>query len=94
MEFIKLQNNKVLKNYFCKASSISQFYSYVPKSKFKKIKQFAQKMITGCASTYVCERTFFVVMYRKSKRSSGISYRRLNSILRISTLSLQTDIDK
>lgn len=85
MEVTELQNNVLLKNYFWGASSLSQFYNDLPILKFKEIRQFAIKMITAFASTYICEQIFSIMKYRKSKHSSRFSDE--HAILRISTKS-------
>ncbi|XP_060876930.1 general transcription factor II-I repeat domain-containing protein 2A-like [Metopolophium dirhodum] len=94
MEVIELQNDEVLKNYFREATSLPQFYSCLPLSTFPGIRQFAQKFIAAFASTYICEQTFSIVKYRKSKHSSRLSDENLRAVLRVSTTSLQADIEK
>ncbi|XP_060845827.1 general transcription factor II-I repeat domain-containing protein 2-like [Rhopalosiphum padi] len=93
MEVIKLQNDEVLKNSFREATSLPQFYSCLPISTFPGIRQFAQKLIAAFASTYICEQTFSIVKYRKSKHSSRLSDEHLRAVLRVSTTNLQADIE-
>lgn len=45
------------------------------------------------ASTYICEQTFSIVKYRKSKHSSRLSDKHLGAVIRVSTTSLQADIE-
>lgn len=93
MEVIELQNDEVLKNSFREATSLPQFYSCLPISTFLGIRQFAQKLIAAFAITYICEQTFSIVKYRKSKHSSRLSDEHLRAVLRVSTTSLQADIE-
>lgn len=93
MEVIELQNDEVLKNSFREATSLPQFYSCLPITTFPGIRQFAQKLIAAFASTYICEQTFSIVKYRKSKHSSRLSDEHLRAVLRVSTTSLQADIE-
>jgi hypothetical protein len=89
--YIELQNDEVLKNCFLEATSLSQFYSCLAISTFLEIKHFAQKLIRHL-QVHICEQTFFVA--KKKKHSSRLSDKHIHSVLRVSTTSLQADIEK
>ncbi|KAJ8389778.1 hypothetical protein AAFF_G00114840 [Aldrovandia affinis] len=58
---------------------------------FPKIKTQAQKMLVLFGSTYVCEQTFSVMKYNKSKNRSSVSDDHLAAVLRIATSELTPD---
>ncbi|KAF0759342.1 general transcription factor II-I repeat domain-containing protein 2A-like, partial [Aphis craccivora] len=70
------------------------FYSSLCETKFSKIKYFAKKMLTIFRSTYICEQTFSLMKYRKSKYASRLTDGHLNAILRISTSKIKPAINK
>lgn len=60
-------------------------YASLDEQNFPKIKSYAPKMFVLFGSTYVCERTFSVMKYNKSRHRSSLTDSHLSAILRIAT---------
>jgi hypothetical protein len=94
MEIIELQSDESLKTAFHNGHNLVQFYSSLCEKKFSKIKYFAKQMLSVFGSTYICEQTFSLMKYRKSKYASRLTDGHLNAILRISTSKIKPTINK
>ncbi|XP_073689371.1 general transcription factor II-I repeat domain-containing protein 2B-like [Garra rufa] len=90
LEFIDLQSDKLLAEHF-KSVSLLNFYSSHKDENFPHIRRHAQKMLVLFGSTYICEQTFSVMKFNKSRYRSSLSDDYLGAVLRISTSDIQPD---
>ena len=72
LELIDLQSDAVIGELF-KTISLTRFYAYLDEQNFPKIRSHAQKMFVLFESTYVCEQTFSVMKYNKSRHRSSLT---------------------
>nr|XP_039258495.1 general transcription factor II-I repeat domain-containing protein 2A-like [Styela clava] len=91
LELIDLQCDTLLQEKF-KSSEILDFYSSLNKKSFPNIRRHAQKMLVLFGSTYICEQTFSVMNFTKSKFRSSLTDEHLSDLLRISTSAIEPDI--
>ncbi|KAM4043630.1 general transcription factor II-I repeat domain-containing protein 2B-like [Anomaloglossus baeobatrachus] len=87
LELIDLQSDNLLAEGF-KSGSLLEFYS-LREENFPNIRRHAQRMLVLFGSTYVCEQTFSVMKFNKSRYRSSLSDDHLSAVLRISTSHIQ-----
>ncbi|KAF7246160.1 General transcription factor II-I repeat domain-containing protein 2B [Varanus komodoensis] len=90
LELIDLQSDKLLAEHF-KSVSLLTFYSSLKEESFPNLRRHAQKMLVLFGSTYICEQTFSVMKFNKSRYRSSLSDNHLSAVLRISTTDIQPD---
>ena len=57
------------------------------------MRRHAQKMLVLFGSTYICEQTFSVMKFTKSRYRSSLTDEHLLAVVRISTSDIQPDFD-
>ena len=92
LELIDLQSDAVLAERF-KSESLLDFYSSLKEENFPNIRRHAQKMLVLFGSTYICEQTFSVMKFTKSRYRSSLTDDHLSAVLRISTSDIQPDFN-
>ena len=92
MEVIDLQTSSLYKTKYGE-SSLQEFYKSLPKEKFKNLLTMAKQIFSLFGSTYICEQTFSVMNYNKSKQRSLLTDGHLEDILKISTSSISPNYD-
>ena len=92
LELIDLQSDTVLAEHF-KSASLLEFYSSLKEENFPNMRRHAQKMLVLFGSTYICEQTFSVIKFTKSRFRSSVTDDHLSAVLRISTSDIQPDFD-
>ena len=92
LELIDLQADAELAEHF-KSGSLLDFYSSLKEENFPNIRRHAQKMLVLFGSTYICEQTFSVMKFTKSRYRSSLTDEHLSAVLRISTSDIQPDFD-
>lgn len=60
---------------------------------FSNIRRHAQKMLVLFSSTYICEQTFSMMKFTKSRYRSTLTDQHLSAVLRIPTSDIQPDFD-
>jgi len=93
MECIELQSDIQLKEKFNQSSLLDFYKLYLPKETYPVLHDHALFMFSLFGSTYICEQLFSRMKNTKSKNRSTISDKHLESCLRISTTSIDPDID-
>ncbi|XP_034548006.1 general transcription factor II-I repeat domain-containing protein 2B-like [Notolabrus celidotus] len=91
LELIDLQSDAVLAEHF-NSGSLLDFYSSL-KENFLNMRRHAQKMLVLFGSTYICEQTFSMMKFTKSRYRSSLTDDHLSAVLRISTSDIQPDFD-
>ena len=81
LELINLQSDAVIGELF-KTMSLTRFYASLDEQNFPKIMSHAQEMF---APTYVCEQTFSVRKYNKSRHRLSLTDSQFSAIVRIAT---------
>lgn len=92
LELIDLQSEAILAEHF-KSGTLLDFYSSLKEEKFPNMRRRAQKMFVLFGSTYICEQTFSVMRFNKSRYRSSLTDNHLSAALRISTSDIQPDFD-
>ncbi|XP_071059413.1 general transcription factor II-I repeat domain-containing protein 2B-like [Pseudochaenichthys georgianus] len=92
LELIDLQSDAVLAEHF-KSASLLDFYSSLKEENFPNMRRHAQKMLVLFGSTYICEQTFSIMKFQKSRYRSSLTDDHLSAVLRISTSDIQPDFD-
>ncbi|XP_074513994.1 general transcription factor II-I repeat domain-containing protein 2A-like [Sebastes fasciatus] len=92
MELIDLQSDTLLAEHF-RSVSLLDFYSSLKEENFPHMRRHAQKILVLFGSTYVCEQTFSVMKFNKSRYRSSITDDHLSAVLRISTSDIQPDFN-
>ncbi|KAF2893812.1 hypothetical protein ILUMI_12362 [Ignelater luminosus] len=92
LQLIDMQSNQLLKEEF-KTKTLTEFYACLEKKKFDELRNYAQKFLVIFGSTYICEKTFSVMKYTKSKYKSEITDEKLQSVVRIATSELSPDFE-
>lgn len=92
LQLIDLQSSDFYRNEF-KEHSLLEFYKCLPEE-FQNIKENAAKYATMFGSTYICEQTFSLLNFNKSKTRNRLNDENLAAILRISTANVEPDIKK
>ncbi|KAF7645378.1 hypothetical protein LDENG_00205800 [Lucifuga dentata] len=90
LKLINLQCDRLLADYF-KSVSLLDFYSSLNEENFPHMRRHAQKMLVNFGSTYICEQTFSVMKFNKSRYRSYLTDNHLAAILCISTSDIQPD---
>lgn len=93
LELIDLQSNNVYKYNFDKNNLIA-VYSNLPENKFPNLRNFAKSMICIFSSTYLCEQTFSIMNFIKSKYRTRLTDENLQNFLRISVSQTQPDLNE
>ena len=83
IELIYLQNDRVLKEKYRNAGSAARFYENFPRERFPEIFKLAVKITCMFGSTYVCESTFSLMKFIKSRLRNAISDSHLSAALRL-----------
>uniref|UniRef100_A0A8C3TIA3 SPIN-DOC-like zinc-finger domain-containing protein n=1 Tax=Chelydra serpentina TaxID=8475 RepID=A0A8C3TIA3_CHESE len=92
LELIDLQRNSTLKEKY-NSEKLDEFYASLSETKFPNIHKVAQKILVLFGSTYVCEQTFSLLNYNKSRYRSQLTDRHLSTVLRISSTRMTPDFD-
>ncbi|XP_044075180.1 general transcription factor II-I repeat domain-containing protein 2B-like [Siniperca chuatsi] len=92
LELIDLQSDAVLAEHF-KSGSLLDFYSSLKEEDFPNLRRHAQKMLVLFGSTYICEQTFSMMKFTKSRYRCALTDDHLSAVLRISTSNIQPDFD-
>ncbi|KAL2092913.1 hypothetical protein ACEWY4_012711 [Coilia grayii] len=92
LELIDMQCDPALKEKFT-SSSLHKFYGALNENQFPNMRKHAQRMLVLFGSTYVCEQTFSVMNYNKSRYRSRLTDKHLSSVLRISTSNTTPNFD-
>ncbi len=92
LELLDLQSDAVLAEHF-KSGSLLDFYSSLKEENFPNMRRHAQKMLVLFGSTYICEQTFSMMKFTKSRYRSTLADDHLSAVLRISTSDIQPDFD-
>ncbi|XP_036066918.1 general transcription factor II-I repeat domain-containing protein 2B-like [Oryzias melastigma] len=92
LELIDLQSDALLAEQF-KSVSLLDFYSSLKEETFPNMRRHAQKMLVLFGSTYICEQTFSMMKFTKSRYRSSLTDDHLSAVLRISTSDTQPDLD-
>ena len=78
-------------------STLSQshywIFTLLKEENFPHLRRHAQKILVLFGSTYVCEQTFSVMKFNKSRYRSSITDDHLSAVLRISTSDIQPDFN-
>uniref|UniRef100_A0A8C5LJG6 SPIN-DOC-like zinc-finger domain-containing protein n=1 Tax=Leptobrachium leishanense TaxID=445787 RepID=A0A8C5LJG6_9ANUR len=90
LELIDLQSDALMAEHF-KSVSLLDFYSSLKEENFQHMRMRAQKMLVLFGSTYICEQTFSVMKFNKSRYRSSLTDDHLSAVLRISTSDIQPD---
>ncbi|XP_069584553.1 general transcription factor II-I repeat domain-containing protein 2B-like [Ranitomeya imitator] len=93
LELIDLQSDNLLKELF-KSVSLLEFYSSLKEENFPHIRRRAQRMLVLFGSTYVCEQTFSLMKFNKSRYRSSLSDDHLCAVLRISTSDIEPNFSE
>ena len=72
---------------------VEDIYSSLKEENFPHMRRHAQKILVLFGSTYVCEQTFSVMKFNKSRYRSSITDDHLSAVLRISTSDIQPDFN-
>lgn len=92
LELTDLQSDAALAEHF-KSGSLLDFYSSLKEENFPNMRRHAQKMFVLFGSTYICEQTFSVIRFNKSRYRSSLTDDHLSALLRISISDIQPDFD-
>uniref|UniRef100_A0A8C0GVY3 HAT C-terminal dimerisation domain-containing protein n=1 Tax=Chelonoidis abingdonii TaxID=106734 RepID=A0A8C0GVY3_CHEAB len=79
LEHIDLQCNSTLKEKY-NSEKLDEFYASLSETKFPNIRKVAQKILVLFGSTYVCEQTFSLLNYNKSRYRSQLTDRHLSLV--------------
>ncbi|XP_072303167.1 general transcription factor II-I repeat domain-containing protein 2 [Eucyclogobius newberryi] len=72
--------------------SLADFYRQLDEGRFQEIRTFAKKMLSLFGSTYLCEQTFSVMNFNKSRVRTRLTDSHLRDILRIKTTAFEPDL--
>ena len=84
LELIELQESSDLKS-SSRDLPLDKFYSSVPASTYPALRKHGSKMASLFGSTYICEKTFSVMNFNKTKWRAALTDEHLQPILQIST---------
>lgn len=73
---------------------MSAFYGALNDEHFKHFLNYVQKYLVLFGSTYICERTFSLMVSTKNKYRSQITDENLHSVLRIATSDLEPNFEE
>lgn len=90
LELIDLQSDTLLTEHF-KSVSLLDFSSFFKEENFPHMRRHAQKMLVLFGATYICEQTFSVMKFNKSRYRSALTDDHLSAVLRICTSDIQPD---
>jgi 17beta-estradiol 17-dehydrogenase/3beta-hydroxysteroid 3-dehydrogenase/mitotic-spindle organizing protein 1 len=92
LELIDLQCDALLAEQF-KSVPLPNFYASLNLQTFPRVKAHARKMLVLFGSTYICEQTFSVMKFNKSKHRSAMTDDHLSAVLRIATTEMMPDFN-
>ncbi|KAK7913722.1 hypothetical protein WMY93_013933 [Mugilogobius chulae] len=92
MELIDLQSDTLLAEKF-RSVPLNEFYSSLKEENFPHMRRHAQKILVLFGSTYVCEQTFSVMKFNKSRYRSSMTDDHLSAVLRIVTSDIEPDFN-
>ncbi|CAM2112122.1 unnamed protein product [Caretta caretta] len=92
LELIDLQCDSTLKEKYS-SEKLDQFYASLSETKFPNICKVAQKILVLFGFTCVCEQTFSLLNYNKSRYRSQLTDQHVSSELWISTTKMTPDFD-
>lgn len=92
MELIGLQSDTLLAEHF-RSVSLLDFHSSLKEENFPHLRSHAQRILVLFGSTSVCEQTFSVMKFNKSKHGSSVTEDHLSAVLRIATSDIQPDFN-
>ncbi|CAM4376493.1 unnamed protein product, partial [Lepidochelys olivacea] len=75
------------------SEKLNKFYATLNETKFPNVRKVAQKILVLFSSTYMCEQTFSLLNYSKSRYRSQLTDQHLSSVLCISTTRMTLDFD-
>ena len=84
LELIELKKSSDLKTSFW-GLPLDQFYSSITASTYPALRKNAFRMASLFGSAYICEKTFSVINFNKSKWRTALTDEHFQSILQIST---------
>ena len=84
LELVDLQSDAILAEHL-KSQPLLNFYSSLKQEKFPNIRRHAQKMFVFFGSSYICEQTFSVMEFNKSRYRFSHNDDHLSVMLRIAT---------
>ena len=83
LELIELPESSDLKSSF-RDLPLDKFCSLVPASTYPTLRKHGSRMASLFGSTYICEKTFSVMNFNKTKYRTALTDEHLQSILQIS----------
>ncbi|KAJ8886086.1 hypothetical protein PR048_012293 [Dryococelus australis] len=92
MEIVSAVTNGTIKDKF-KEGSLVQFYNFLPKENYPKIKDFAHSFLSIFRNTYRCEQIFSLLKFTKSKYKGNLIDQHLRDILIIQQTELEPQFD-
>ena len=84
LELIELRESSDLKSFF-RDLPLDKLYASVLASIYPALRKHASRMAFLFGSTYICEKTFSIMNFKKSKRRTALTDEHLQSIFQIST---------
>uniref|UniRef100_A0A8C3FXZ7 HAT C-terminal dimerisation domain-containing protein n=1 Tax=Chrysemys picta bellii TaxID=8478 RepID=A0A8C3FXZ7_CHRPI len=93
LELIDLHCDSTLKEKY-NSEKLNKFYATLSETKFPNVCKVAQKILVLFGSTYVCEQTFSLLNYNKSRYRSQLTDQHLSSVLQISMTRMTLDFDE
>lgn len=92
MELIDLQSDTLLAEHF-KSVLLLDFYSSPKDENSPQLRRHAQRILVLFGSNCLCEQTFSVMKFNKSKHRSSITDDHLSAVLRVATSDIQPDFN-
>ena len=81
LELIEMQEDQALQLKY-KSTSITEFWKFVPESKYPELKKAACRIISIFGTTYLCESFYSTLKFVKSKHRSVLTNQHLKELLR------------
>lgn len=81
LELIEMQEDQALQLKY-KSTSITEFWKFVPESKYPELKKAACRIISIFGTTYLCESFYSTLRFVKSKHRSVLTNQHLKELLR------------
>ena len=72
--------------------SLADFYRQLDEGRFQEIRTFAKTMLSLFGSTYLCEKTFSIMNFYKSRVRTRLTDSHLRDILHIKTTGFEPDL--
>lgn len=83
LELIEMQEDQALQLKY-KSTSITEFWKFVPESKYPELKKAACRIISIFGTTYTCESFYSTLKFVKSKHRSMLTNQHLKELMRSS----------